>query len=74
LAGRFSFGVLEVSMTRDLEPYRHHLEPLGLSPDAEKEVLEALVRMMAHFVDAAFGDDPASQALDAQKGFPEERS
>ncbi len=42
--------------------YRHHLANLNVSEAAQDEYLASLHRIMATFVDAAFGQDPARLA------------
>lgn len=43
----------------DVEAYRHFLEDAGLSPEQEREVIEALWSVIVGFVELGFGVHPA---------------
>ncbi|MEM8549111.1 MAG: hypothetical protein AAGF46_13210, partial [Pseudomonadota bacterium] len=48
----------------DVEAYRYFLEAAGLSPDQEREVIEALWGVIVGFVDLGFGLHPAQQVAE----------
>ncbi|XWN29350.1 MAG: hypothetical protein ROR55_17835 [Devosia sp.] len=48
----------------DVEAYRHFLEGAGLTPDQEREVIEALWGVIVGFVELGFGVHPAQQVAE----------
>jgi len=51
-------------MPRDIDQHRHHFKDYGLTPEQEREIIEALYAIAETFADLAFGRH-ASQLLPA---------
>lgn len=51
------------ALTLNVDDYRHYVEDMGLSPEQEQELLEALWTIIVSFVDLGFGIEPVQQAM-----------
>jgi len=55
----------------DLEPYREDLKDFDLDDTQKLEFVNAMLRIVEHFVDKAFGKHPIQQSL--QETFTQEK-
>jgi len=53
------------AVTLDVEKYRKYLEDANLTPEQEREFIEALWSIVANFVSMGFGVHPVQQAQNA---------